>query len=100
MVEQIRIVEKALGQSTRGNAEEEKKRPASFALALVVEDMRAGEQFTERNLRSIRPGYGLHTRYRDQVLGRGPPGYHTRHSAGLELSWSDHGRTEIRHPCS
>jgi sialic acid synthase SpsE len=32
--------------------------------------MKAGEPFTQRNVRSIRPGYGMHTRYLKDVLGR------------------------------
>ena len=36
----------------------------------VVEDMQPGELFTEANVRSIRPGHGLHTRYLPEVLGR------------------------------
>jgi pseudaminic acid synthase len=36
----------------------------------VVEDVAAGEVFTARNVRSIRPGYGLAPAYLDQVLGR------------------------------
>jgi len=35
-----------------------------------VKDMKAGELFTEENVRSIRPGYGLHTRCLKQILGR------------------------------
>jgi len=36
----------------------------------VVQDVKAGELFIEENVRSIRPGYGLHTRYLDEVLGQ------------------------------
>jgi len=32
--------------------------------------VKAGDRFTEDNLRSIRPGFGLHPRHLDQVLGR------------------------------
>jgi len=36
----------------------------------VVEDLRRGEEFTARNVRSIRPAHGLHTRHLPQVLGK------------------------------
>ena len=35
----------------------------------VVQDMKRGEPFTSDNVRSIRPGYGLHTRHLAEVLG-------------------------------
>ena len=36
----------------------------------VAEDMRAGEAFTARNLRVVRPAGGLHPRYYEELLGR------------------------------
>jgi N-acetylneuraminate synthase len=32
--------------------------------------MRPGDTFTPENLRSVRPGHGLHTRYYELLLGR------------------------------
>jgi N-acetylneuraminate synthase len=36
----------------------------------VVQDVKAGEPFTAENVRSIRPGHGLHTRYLDAIIDR------------------------------
>jgi N-acetylneuraminate synthase len=52
----------------------------------VVADISAGEAFTPENLRSIRPGLGLHTRYLDEILERQAAGDLQK---GTPLSW-DH----------
>ncbi len=70
MVDGVRIVEKALGRIDYGLTSAETKSRAFRRSLFVVENIRAGETFTSRNVRSIRPGYGLHTRYLEEVLGR------------------------------
>lgn len=68
---------KAVGEATAAlgrpefspTPKEEASRPFRRSL-FVVEVIRAGEPFTSANVRSIRPGYGLHTRYLEVVLGR------------------------------
>jgi len=35
----------------------------------IARDMRSGEVLTRTNLRAVRPGYGLHPRYYEQLLG-------------------------------
>jgi len=70
MVEAIRTVEKALGEEHYDVTEREGASRVFRRSLFGVKDMKAGEVFTEENVRSIRPGYGLHTRYLDEVIGR------------------------------
>ncbi len=70
MVKAIREVEKALGKVSYELTEKTKK-SREFARSLfVVKDVKAGEVFTEENVRSIRPGYGLHPKYLKDILGK------------------------------
>lgn len=70
MVSQIRNLEKALGTADyQLTPKQIASREGSRSL-YVVKDVRAGEIFTPENIRSIRPGKGLHTRYYDLVIGK------------------------------
>ena len=70
MVDAIRTAEKALGEVYFGlSAKEEASRVFRRSL-FVVEDVKQGEIFTASNVRSIRPGHGLHTRHLAEVLGK------------------------------
>jgi N-acetylneuraminate synthase len=70
MVEAVRITERALGAARYEIGREEAKSRLFRRSLFVVKDMKAGEKFTAENLRSIRPGHGLHPRHYDQVIGR------------------------------
>jgi N-acetylneuraminate synthase len=70
MVEAIRMAEKALGKVHYGVGEREAKSRVFRRSLFVVKDVKEGEMFTEKNVRSIRPGYGLHTRHLHEVMGR------------------------------
>jgi pseudaminic acid synthase len=70
MVDDIRIVEKSLGKVTYELTEKQAENKVFRRSLFVVKDMKKGENFSGENLRSIRPGQGLHTRYLDQVLGK------------------------------
>jgi N-acetylneuraminate synthase len=84
MADAVRVAEKALGAVYFGcGAKEETLRVYRRSL-FVVEDVKQGDRFTAENVRSIRPGHGLHTRHLPEVLGR--------HAAcdierGTPLSW-------------
>jgi len=70
MVEAIRTVEKALGKVYYGVGKRDARSRAFRRSLFVVKDVKAGEVFTEENVRSIRPGYGLPPKYFKDVLGR------------------------------
>lgn len=70
MVDDIRIVEKALGCVSYTLTPKEEQSKVFRRSLFVVEDIAAGETFTEKNVRSIRPGHGLHTRYFSKVMGK------------------------------
>jgi len=70
MVQAIRIAEKALGKIHYGMSEREAKSRVFRRSLFVVKDIKAGDVFTEENVRSIRPGHGLSPKYLQDVLGR------------------------------
>ncbi len=70
MVDAVRTAEKALGKVFYGVTPQEAKSHVFRRSLFVVEDVKAGESFTVKNVRSIRPGHGLHPRHIDEVIGR------------------------------
>ena len=70
MVEAVRVAEKALGEVRYGPSGRDAASMAFRRSLFVVEDIAAGEAFTAKNVRSIRPANGLHPRHLDEVLGK------------------------------
>ena len=84
MVSAIRQVEKALGKVSYELTERQKAMRKFSRSLFVAKDMKAGEVFTEENVRSVRPGVGLHPKYLRDILGK-----RARFDikAGTPLSW-------------
>jgi sialic acid synthase SpsE len=70
MVAAIHITEKALGKISYKVTEHEAASRIFRRSLFVVKDMKAGDLFTEHNVRSIRPGHGLHPRYFAKIVGK------------------------------
>jgi pseudaminic acid synthase len=70
MVKDIRTVEKAIGEVSY-ELTEKMKSGRNFSRSLyVAEDIKAGDIITEKNVRSVRPGYGLHPKYWKEIVGK------------------------------
>jgi pseudaminic acid synthase len=71
MVEAIRKAEKLIGTINYNlNPKIEEIRKKGARSLFVVEDIKTGELITEANVRSIRPGDGMHPKYYKEVLGK------------------------------
>ena len=69
MVDDVRVVEKSLDRVHYGGVHGEVRmfRRSIF----VIKDVKAGETFVENeNVRSIRPGNGLHSRHMVDIVGK------------------------------
>ena len=70
MVNAVREAEKALGIVDYRLTEKQQKGKDFSRSLYVVADVEEGEVFTEKNIRSIRPGYGMHPRFYREILGK------------------------------
>ena len=84
MVSDIRIVEKALGKVTYELTEKQKKSREDGRSLFITNDMKAGDEFSEKNVRSVRPAFGMHTMYYEEILGKKAK---TDLKAGTPLDW-------------
>ncbi|MBF9018675.1 MULTISPECIES: pseudaminic acid synthase [unclassified Oceanispirochaeta] len=70
MVDSIRKVEKALGNISY-NLSEKSKLNRNYSRSLfIVKDMVKGDIFSDSNLKSIRPGYGISPKEYENILGK------------------------------
>ncbi len=70
MVKDVRIMEEALGSYDYALTDKQVKERSLSRSLFVVKDIKAGEELTPENVRSIRPGNGMHTMYYEEVLGK------------------------------
>jgi pseudaminic acid synthase len=70
MVKAVREAESAIGVVNYSLTEKQKKGKDFSRSLYVVEDIKEGEIITEKNVRSIRPGFGMHPKYFNDILGK------------------------------
>ena len=84
MVKSIREVEKAVGKVSYELSEKVKKSKIFARSLFIVNDVKAGDLITEKNVRSIRPGNGLHPKYYNQIIGKK---FRNNFKIGTPLKW-------------
>ena len=70
MVKAVREAEKAVGVVSYEPTEKQIKGRAFSRSLYVVKDVKKGDVITEENVRSIRPGFGLHPKFFNQIIGK------------------------------
>ncbi|MCS7180327.1 MAG: pseudaminic acid synthase, partial [bacterium] len=70
LVNSIRIAEQAIGDIHYGFTSSEKESRKYRRSLFAVKDIKKGEIFTEENIKSIRPSFGIATKYIKKILGK------------------------------
>jgi len=70
MIKVIRDSEKLLGEIRYTHSEKNIKGRQFSRSLYICKDIKAGEKITQENIRSVRPGYGLHPKHLNEVLGK------------------------------
>lgn len=70
MVKAVREAEKSIGVVSYELTEKQKSGKQFSRSLYVAEDVKKGDIITKKNVRSVRPGYGMHPKHLDEILGK------------------------------
>jgi pseudaminic acid synthase len=70
MVDAVRLTEKLMGKADYEMTKKKKKSRQFSRSLFVVEDVKKGDLLTKENVRSIRPGFGMHPKYLSEIIGK------------------------------
>ena len=70
MVKAIRTAEQMLGKVDYEMTEKKKKSREFSRSLFVIKDVKSGERITTENVRSIRPGFGIHPKFLSEIIGK------------------------------
>ena len=84
MVDSVRLTEKMIGEVDYEMTEKKKKSRQFSRSLFVITDVETGEIISKENIRSIRPGFGLHPKELPNVLGQK---FSENQTKGTPLNW-------------
>lgn len=70
LVTAVRQAEQAVGVESYALTEKQRAGKAFARSLYVADELKAGETINELNVRSVRPGFGLHPKFYDDIMGR------------------------------
>ena len=70
MVKEIRKVEEAKGAISYNLSKKQKNGRNYMRSLFAISDISKNETFTNKNIKSVRPGYGLHPKFLDRIIGK------------------------------
>ena len=86
MVDAVRLTEIMLGKVDYEMTEKKKKSREFSRSLFIVEDVKGGDILTEKNVRSIRPGFGMHPKFLKEVLGKK---FNSSYEKGMPLKFEN-----------
>ena len=85
MVDTVRLTEKMMGKVDYEMTESKKKSREFSRSLFIVKDVKKGEVITNKNVKSIRPGFGLHPKFLSEIIGKE---YISNQGKGTPISWN------------
>ena len=70
MVKAVRIAEQMIGKVDYEMTEKKQKSRQFSRSLFVTKDVKTGEKITNENVRSIRPGFGIHPKFLSEIIGK------------------------------
>ncbi|WP_158846525.1 pseudaminic acid synthase [Algibacter sp. L1A34] len=84
MVDAVRLTERLIGYVDYEMTDKKKKSREFSRSLFITEDVKVGDVISEDNIRSVRPSYGLHPKYYNEILGKN---FKEPYKKGTPLSW-------------
>ena len=70
MVQSVRQAEKSIGEISYQLTEKQVAGKAFSRSLYIAEDIKEGELFTDKNIKSVRPGFGMHPKFYSKIIGK------------------------------